>query len=439
MPEIQDSTLIDKKENLATYRRDERMLVIDPDSSSWQVLSGDFVQVFSRLRRGQPFSSLVSDHTGLNPDGLRFFIDDLFKHGFVRLNGRYFPEKINIWDNRHIMPTLTVDLGSPCSLLCPGCKRGDVKTSGFGADEILHAGWDSVYNIIFGGGEPLLNPALPGIIKDLYNKADGRVRLLIQTGGIPLEEDMLEILACCRVNMIFRLDGPLEIHDRRRILPDGSGSFLKTREALQKAKDRRIEVGAMSQIQSPDELIPVLEYFISEGLTQAAISLATPGELREAAWEEWGKAQIKALEYLKHKNETDSSIFHLYDLKHLIRGLISPQRVYPCRFSPCAAGSRVKYMGADGRVYPCRELIECGASADKDELASRTVDSLPRCRRCAFRNICAGGCPARAYSEYGTIMREDASCAYMRYMIPELMWLIYENPGIPAAMGVNVS
>ena len=114
-------------------------------------------------------------------------------------------------------------------------------------------------------------------------------------------------------------------------------------------------------------------------------------------------------------------------------------RNYSCYFSPCGGGVRVRYLDSKGEVKPCRELALVGAEFTGDELSKRVVESLPKCLRCAFRNFCGGGCPARAYSTFGTIMREDGACPAIRYMIPELIWKLYDNPALASGLGVSIS
>ena len=85
----------------------------------------------------------------------------------------------------------------------------------------------SIY-ISWYGGEPLLRPDIIGNITKGINREGKQYQAAIVTNGYFLDKEMAIFLKEHNVTHAqVTVDGPPDIHNRRRCLPDGSDTFFK--------------------------------------------------------------------------------------------------------------------------------------------------------------------------------------------------------------------
>jgi radical SAM protein with 4Fe4S-binding SPASM domain len=103
---------------------------------------------------------------------------------------------------------------------------------------------------------------------------------------------------------------------------------------------------------------------------------------------------------------------------------------------PCGAGRNIIHITYKGDIVPCSLFTEekfVQGNARTDSLAriweksdllaffrNTKVDDIPKCRECAYKYLCGGGCRAEAYFLHGNLMAECCDCqdllAYYTYM-----------------------
>ncbi|MFF7393657.1 FxsB family cyclophane-forming radical SAM/SPASM peptide maturase [Streptomyces scabiei] len=91
--------------------------------------------------------------------------------------------------------------------------------------------------VVLHGGEPLLLGAgrlgeLLGVLEQGLTKAAVPVRFSLQTNGVLLTPDNLDVLRRYRVGVSVSLDGTRVAHDRHRVFPQGRGSHGRVLEGL---------------------------------------------------------------------------------------------------------------------------------------------------------------------------------------------------------------
>ncbi|CCH33646.1 FxsB family cyclophane-forming radical SAM/SPASM peptide maturase [Actinosynnema sp. NPDC047251] len=88
--------------------------------------------------------------------------------------------------------------------------------------------------VVLHGGEPLLfGPArIEALVRGFRAAVPARVRFSVQTNGTLLDRPLLELLRALDVRVGVSVDGDPAAHDRRRVRPDGTGSWSAVEAGL---------------------------------------------------------------------------------------------------------------------------------------------------------------------------------------------------------------
>ena len=280
----------------------------------------------------------------------------------------------------------------------------------------------------FFGGEPLLRASRP-VIEHIMKRAReaGNARFWAVSNATELDayEDLLgpEGIGVVQVT----LDGPPDEHDRRRIYPDGSGSFSRIGANISMALGRGAQVQVRVNVDrnNVDDLPAVARLAIAEGWSSApGFSLYT--------------APINAV-----NGQTDATTtFNTWQLKEALQALRamhpemkaftlpderlrqSVHRIFVARADPgplmksafCSAHDRMYIFDAFSDIYACWERtgdarIRIGQVLEGGEIQSnhpvlkqwrsRTASSNPICASCRYVLHCGGGCAVLAENQHG--------------------------------------
>jgi len=119
------------------------------------------------------------------------------------------------------------------------------------------------------------------------------------------------------------------------------------------------------------------------------------------------------------------------DFANILLGIIAPSaRVMMCDISPCGGGRRYFAVAANGNAYPCGEFIgmedftggniftetieDIAASKNFLKVTKRTVDNIPECQTCVFRNMCGSPCPAEMYGADPLMLQKSYYCQFYK-------------------------
>jgi Fe-coproporphyrin III synthase len=152
------------------------------------------------------------------------------------------------------LPILIIHAHSSCNCRCVMCdiwKNKQQRT--FGLRDLLPQ-LESIRRlgvrwIVFSGGEPLMNPALPEMCSTL--RAEG-IRLTLLTTGLLLEKYAGSV-ATSFDDVIVSLDGPAAIHDKIRRV-DGAFALLQSGVHALRANRSDIRITARTTIQKMNHL-----------------------------------------------------------------------------------------------------------------------------------------------------------------------------------------
>ncbi|MGB7208392.1 MAG: cyclophane-forming radical SAM/SPASM peptide maturase YhhB [Pyrinomonadaceae bacterium] len=143
------------------------------------------------------------------------------------------------------LDTILIKVASRCNINCTYCyvyNLGDTSWKEMPAQvslETIQAIADFLYAhsitekhpfaTVLHGGEPLLLGAvkLRLVLKELREKLPESYPIGIQTNGILITEEILDLCSEMNTSISVSVDGPKEVHDRDRLGHDGAGTFDK--------------------------------------------------------------------------------------------------------------------------------------------------------------------------------------------------------------------
>lgn len=287
------------------------------------------------------------------------------------------------------------------------------------------------------GGEPLLSQQY-NVIEYLINQAKERSFTIdVVTNGVELDS-FIPLLNSSTVDHIqVTLDGIEEIHNKRRVFHNGSGSFSKIISNIQLSLQHHIHVYLRVNLDAENiETLPLLAKLLisleSKEYLHPYIYLLQDGGcsgdsnvIRELS----GIEQVYVLE----KKYPEIGVFSKrYHPMQLIDSIFKDQKFKPC-LRHCGAAGNQFILDCNGLIYKCwhgigNEHYACGKYIPKvewnnlmEEWANRNVLHLKKCIDCKYRYICGTGCPASKHSGIGCFDISKESCVEYDELIAKLV------------------
>jgi uncharacterized protein len=299
------------------------------------------------------------------------------------------------------------------------------------------------------GGEPLLPGSRSIVEYALTRIADRQGQASIQTNGYHLS-DFVDLIAKFRhaiSNVQVTLDGPRDIHDRRRLAKGGGPTFARIVSGIDALTDAdlpvRIDLRMNVDRRNLKYLAEMAEVYQAHGWTKNPrfTFVAAPvdnrcGKLTDPAaivgWDELFD-QVYPLSTDTQGGPFDLGVFkpagyfryYMRTIRESMDG--GPAKVpefVPKALYCEAAGLKLFVFHPDGRIYPCPEAIGTTALAigayhpefriDRKRARQwkhQTVVNRERCRTCAISTFCGGGCVLLALVRNGTMSEPDCEGA----------------------------
>ncbi|MFH1452750.1 MAG: radical SAM protein [Armatimonadota bacterium] len=403
---------------------------------------------------------IVNKNTGavyeISPDIAGFFKDfneyeDTYNEVIKEL-GSLITDKKSIEDYRKtaerlekedIAPnSLCLIISGNCNFRCSYCygKYGRKNTPSYDMDEETSlAAVDFLFtqnsgNIEFDlfGGEPLLNwPVCVKTIEYIDKKkkdSDKKVKIALTTNGYLLSDEKIAFLNKYDVNLVFSLDGDKNCHDKMRKHVNGSDTFDKVYESLEKLlKSRKDNYYVRGTYAGKTlDFSSSFKFYMDKGIKYFSLEPIVRSS------DEYG---VKDSDLLKVDKEYDKCAKYLieaskegreFDFYHFNLNIYKP----PCvekRLRACAAG--VKYFAVDynGDIYPCHQFVgvkefKMGSITEgvidkdiADIFKKNHIFNKGECSNCWVKVYCSGGCAAANYFTNGDILKPDKiSCDIMK-------------------------
>lgn len=331
-------------------------------------------------------------------------------------------------------PTYVFIITYDCNLRCIYCFQRNIKGRSSSNSQIMTTEQiEKCFKIIRShppkrpqlevfGGEPLRAEHRRLIEVIVHSAKEMGYTIAATTNGYELNH-YTDLLAPDMIsNLIVTIDGPSKIHDHRRPAVGGRPTYPQIVQHLDIAIKKGVQI----------YLRVNLDHQNLHDLPELAI------DLQQRGWFEYKNfnmyyATVKSFPGLEdaHKRLTECEVIDFIE-KHeeeipilskisyqkgganLLKDLLSDERFLMTQTRACGAVGASIYFSPDYLLYSCHEAV------GKPEYAIGSYDSfieinknlshrwrqrkipfIPKCRRCPFVLLCAGGCAYRAFACLG--------------------------------------
>ena len=308
---------------------------------------------------------------------------------------------------------LTIAVTMQCQFRCVYCFEGNRKAGSLdeaGIEAIKRyverrRGLLKILRVTWFGGEPLMNMPAIRELSDFFIAfcEENGVKYVadMTTNGYALTQPAVhELVTCCKVmRYIITVDGPEAVHDRRRPLHNGRGTFA----VIWKNIHRLVEAGAHVTVrvtidrQNAAHIRELIDNIAESGLA-GKVYLAL----------------VKTFDYASTPQEMREDIQTLREFSDLEVELTAyAQSLGVMRFTtprPCPQGGCLRkgdvVIGTSGHIYKCLDTLGeeewiCGHVDEEDtgeaqwfaDWENWNPANNGKCSKCPLLPLCNGGCP----------------------------------------------
>jgi uncharacterized protein len=300
-------------------------------------------------------------------------------------------------------------------------------------------------NIIFYGGEPLLNTKILKFILEKVQqyKSDGRLpeqtRLSIITNGSLLSQQNIDLLTENNVSIGISLDGDECATDTCRSYTNGSPVYKDVIKGIDRCKQNDVPFSLSVTLteQSVREFDKTLEELQSIGCKALGFNILLTDEnfkVADGYNEAAADCIIKGFETFRKAGVYEDRMMRKVKA-------FAESKVY---FFDCgAAGGGQIVIAPDGEVGICHgflgsreffpttvddESFDPVSDATFADWGRRTPLNMVECQSCMAIGICGGGCPLNALKNQGSIWGMDERfCVHSKKSLNWLVWDLFEK------------
>lgn len=279
------------------------------------------------------------------------------------------------------------------------------------------------------GGEPLLNtPSKKKAIQYILDKSNDRnLEVAVVTNGYTLL-DYIDVLKTAKIREVqITMDGTQEVHDARRMLRGGMGSYDKIAAGLDALLANGIPVN-LRMIVDKDNIsnLPALaDEAIRKGWTKSPLFKTALGRNYELHHCQTNNqrlfTRIGMYSELYELVNQYPQILEFHKPAFSIAKFLFEQGELPNPLFDSCSGTKTEWaFDYSGRIFSCTATVgsdgeELGTffphvslnTAAIEEWEERDVLSIDECRNCASQLACGGGCAAIAKNRTGKLHAPD--------------------------------
>ncbi len=323
--------------------------------------------------------------------------------------------------------------GYSCNFNCSYCYQGkyermaggltrEITDAFFRHTDIEFAGRRR-YITIF-GGEPLLNGGhhRENIRYIIECAAERNIQIAIVTNGYHISEYM-DLMKKSTIREIqVTLDGPREVHDKRRTLKNGEGTFDRIAEGVELLlkNDIPVNLRMVADRDNIDSLPALAQFAIDRKWTSCghfSTQIGRNYELHDCQVETTGRL-FSRIEMYSELYRLIKKYPHILEFHRpafaVSRALYESGELPPPLFDACPGTKTEWAFDYRGNIYACTATVgkkgeELGVFfperemyKDKiEEWEERDILSIKECSECNLGLICGGGCASVARNRTG--------------------------------------
>lgn len=366
----------------------------------------------------------------------RFWMDvSNFPVGNVGRESLFYSRRLEI-----VPPGVYLEVTKRCNLSCKYCyaRREGCNGDIMNTPQILGIIGDIKNSgntfLIISGGEPLIREDIFSILDFSVLPSDSIIDTLpfpvsLITNATLITPDLAEKLSSYpSLQVRVSLDGhAAEYHDPVR----GEGSFRKTMTGIKnllKAGMRK-QMSLCSTVSSLN--VKVMGETVKKAVGMGIGSLVVTPVARQgegaAMWEDLKISPDDLKNMFDELHELEEKYSGRIHISGSMKSSLLKSLQEASNFIKCPVGQRVA-IDASGGVYPCslmmfpeflcgnvlreplKKILACEKMKSFKDCALQRAEKIPQCACCRWKEICAGGCMARAYGESGDLFSTDPDC-----------------------------
>jgi len=369
----------------------------------------------------------------------------------------------NLYDEKEIIlpnntdtsvTSMSLNVSQDCNMRCVYCYGDDgsygepgymnEKTAFTAIDWLFRmSGSHRDLNIVFFGGEPLLNFLLiQKVVKYSVDKAEQagkRCHFSISTNGTLFTKKIIQFLNKFRFSITVSFDGNKNIQNRNRPLKNGGNSYRKVSAGIKKLLKSRCEnvfgratittgFVDVTGIRRSMERMGFRKYDYASVVSDHSNLFSLSDKEYEFFRADLDKQADDLID--QARNSSNITNTRLLDTVLTLRSE-KKKRSY------CGAGQRLLAISSSGLIYPCHRFVgnegmRLGDLSYIDSLSRsaylvRNFNGSIRCQKCWARYLCGGGCLHANYAFSGKFdIPDHRLCKEMKRRI-EIAIYVYDQ------------
>ena len=450
-----------KKVEIHKFEKEGKTFLLDVRRSismEIEAIWDDILDVMDGID-GRPSQAILDQLSGKYPEDLLIEAMEQLEQDKLLMSEDNLPAPgaIKIPDEPKLpINVMDFNVSHDCTMWCKYCYGGGGTYSGpkqLMSQEVArkavdffvaHSGKHKECEIIFFGGEPLMNmPVIRDVVgysRKQFAEQGKKIRFGMTTNVTLLSKEIIAFLNRNKIRVTVSLDGDKETHDRMRVFRDGRGTYdsiLPKIKAFIGSRKGRVPVRATITHHNLEE-VDLARHFFEVGFDNVIMSpvAALPSEEYALTDED--------IEVLKGKY-TDLAHYFLEmirgkDKRSIMTFTSLLPKIYrrTGRVYGCGGGRNYMMVDPIGDLYVCHRCggmdklklgdIYTGIDPERQRrILQNHVDLREDCATCWARYLCGGGCIANNVVYYDTLSKSDQrACDLYRHQIELTMWLYSE-------------
>jgi radical SAM additional 4Fe4S-binding domain len=313
-----------------------------------------------------------------------------------------------------------------CNMACKYCyggNAGSYNSKGLMSRQMakdflcyfLSTGEDRPYqNVVFFGGEPLLNMDVIVYIIELWEKwkfkyKGRKLKFSLTTNGTLLTPKITEYIKKKEISISISLDGPEEIHNAYRVFPDGQGSFSKVMEGIGLLRKYKIPFSVRSTACRYNYSDDIFNIFDEQNFDNVGIEPVTYPSLYPKKDYQMDAAALSKFSSKYRELKQQGCIDIINDKKDSFKGKLTSASIMNIRSRnkeapfKCMAGIGIAAFDINGDIYPCQRFVgnkpfQIGSvrqGIDMEKVATilnNFLEASKSCNSCWAVSICGCKC-----------------------------------------------